>query len=643
MVTQKTHSKESKTPGSPMKNEEKSSGKDRRDQENDGAIDGKGLLGFHEQSQRDREQFENATSDFDDPTDGDEYDQQGYDEVRPKRLPDLQAQVRYYDSILSGTGRGAGRGRTGSQTRPGRGRSQNPEYQRKVLEGLEEEIREGNGIKVHDVAHYSGFFAKMGLHHERHETDLNPVIGGKEGPGVLGIFEPEEYIHQKLRGKPDRTYTDSKGRVKNYEPTDEGFEISITDPRLAAAKNTGIWSRAYRINQEERRPELKELLTDMVLEVPVVSAVIDGKKVKKEVQMKNQLMGRRTNADKSDKGEEVVVDQATGKSETVEAEKVRRAAVQPVVNAMAYVMDKATHNIITDKTVCALETINNTVAMLEDKVNLLAAKTNLGLENRPTRGEINQIIQSEKQARFNMVLRVGREQLNQLRGTNNTDKWKATVTGWFRNVNASGVYQGVRQEFLRQVSFSKNPKNEEAVTVILTWDTEDRVISYLDEYRRIEGEHRKQGGKYHGSRLADVHLKLGRLAPFRSIREKEQDDEFFGMTRNTNNKNAGVFRNAGLGNFEDTKRKIEGGEWEDMPMKIYTTRGRNDSKGPSTFLQEYKAFSANGERKEDWKRMVQSQWKYLETGANKGAVKGEDQEINNWLPEPQEPRRQTHK
>ena len=80
-----------------------------------------------------------------------------------------------------------------------------------------------------------------------------------------------------------------------------------------------------------------------------------------------------------------------------------------------------------------------------------------------------------------------------------------------------------------------------------------------------------------------------------------------------------------------------------MPLKIYTTRGRNDSKGPSTFLQEYKAFSANGERKEDWKRMVQRQWEYLETGANKGTVVGEDQEINNWLPEPQEPRRQTHK
>merc|ERR1712183_967868 len=119
---------------------------------------------------------------------------------------------------------------------------------------------------------------------------------------------------------------------------------------------------------------------------------------------------------------------------------------------------------------------------------------------------------------------------NQLRGTNSMDKWKTTVVGWFKDVNASGVYQGISREFLRQVSFSKNPKNEEAVLVILTWDTEDRVGSYLEEYRRIEEDHRKRNARYQGSSLADVHLKLGRLAPFRSIREKEQDDEFFEMT-----------------------------------------------------------------------------------------------------------------
>ena len=93
-----------------------------------------------------------------------------------------------------------------------------------------------------------------------------------------------------------------------------------------------------------------------------------------------------------------------------------------------------------------------------------------------------------------MVLRVGKEKLNQLRGTNSMDKWKTTVVGWFREVNASGVYQGCSREFLRQVSFSKNPRNEDYVSVILTWDTEDRVGSYLEEYRRIEEEHRKKNG-----------------------------------------------------------------------------------------------------------------------------------------------------
>ena len=632
MVTQQ---REGKAPDDAM-------GKDEKDQEvqkNSDAIDGKGLLGFYVRSQN--VQFENATNNFEDLSE-DEQDQQGYDEVRPRMLPDLQAEARNLDNIRRGTGRGAGGARTGSQMRPGRGPSQNPAYHKKVLEGLEENIREGKGIKVHDVAHYSGFFGKIGQQHERHETDLNPVKGGKEGPGILGVFDPEEYIHPKLRGKPDRTYTDSKGRVRDYETTDEGYEITLTDPRLAAEKNVGIWSRAYRIHQEQKRPALKEMLTDMVLEVPTVSAVINGKKVKKEVQMKNRLMGRRAAADKGDKGEEIVTDPTTGESETVEADKVRRAAVQPVVEAMAYVMEQGTHNIITDKTVCALETIQNTVAMLEDKVNLLASRTNLGLENRPTKRELNQIIQSEKQARFNMVLRVGKEKLNQLRGTNSMDKWKTTVVGWFREVNASGVYQGCSREFLRQVSFSKNPKNEDYVSVILTWDTEDRVGSYLEEYRRIEEEHRKKKVKYQGSGLADMHLKLGRIAPFRSIREKEQDDEFFEMTRNTNDKNAGIFQSAGLGSFEETKRKIEGGEWKDMPPKVYTTRGRNDSKGPTTFLQDYKVFSTSGERREEWIRMVQSQMRYLETGANKGNVKGENQEIINWLPEPKTPRSQIH-
>ena len=114
------------------------------------------------------------------------------------------------------------------------------------------------------------------------------------------------------------------------------------------------------------------------------------------------------------------------------------------------------------------------------------------------------------------------------------------------------------------------------------------------------------------------------------------------MTRITNNKNVKIFKEIELGNFEETKRKIAEGEWKDMPPKVYTTRGRNDSKGPNTFLQEYKLFDMGGERKEEWKRMVQSQMRYLETGANKGTVKGEDQEAANWLPEPPQPQKKQH-
>ena len=176
--------------------------------------------------------------------------------------------------------------------------------------------------------------------------------------------------------------------------------------------------------------------------------------------------------------------------------------------------------------------------------------------------------------------------------------------------------------------------------MILTWDTEDRVGSYLDEYRRIEEEHRRQKIRYQGSNMADVHFKLGRIAPFRSKREQMQDDEFFEMTRITNNRNVSIFKGIGLGDFEETKRRIAGGEWKDMPPKVYTTRGRNDSKGPNIYLQEYKLFGMGGERKEEWIRMVQSQMRYLETGANKGTVKAEDQEAANWLPEPKPPRNQ---
>ena len=265
MVTQKNPQKEPEGPGGSMENDEK--GQKNTDVTDGNGLLSHGLLGRHCGPSL-SEQFGDDANELEDLSE-DGQNQQEIDEVRPKILPDLQSEFRDLDNIRRGTGRGAGRARTGSQTRPGRGRSQNPAYFRRTLERLEEDIQEGIGIKIPDVVHYGGFFAK--IDDKRHRTDLNPIKGGKEGLGFLGMIAPDEYIHPKLRGDVDRTYTDSKGRVKNYEPTREGYELSLTDPRLAAEKNMEIWSRAYRINQEQRRPEVRELLTDMVMATPVVS------------------------------------------------------------------------------------------------------------------------------------------------------------------------------------------------------------------------------------------------------------------------------------------------------------------------------------------------------------------------------------
>ena len=81
------------------------------------------------------------------------------------------------------------------------------------------------------------FFAK--INDGEHRTDLNPNKGGKEGLDFLEMLKPEEYIHPKLRGDVDRTYTDEKGKVQGFENTNEGFEVVLTDLRLAADKKYG--------------------------------------------------------------------------------------------------------------------------------------------------------------------------------------------------------------------------------------------------------------------------------------------------------------------------------------------------------------------------------------------------------------------
>jgi hypothetical protein len=495
---------------------------------------------------------------------------------------------------------------------------------------LEEDIQGDVGIKVQDVVFYGGFFTK--IDDKEHRTDLNPVKGGKEGLEFLELLEPDEYIHPILRGKDDKTYTDAQGRVQGYENTKEGLEVFVTDPKLAAEKNMGIWSRAFHRKQEKERPRVKKTLTDMILEIPKVSATIDGKIVEADLQPKNRLFGRRT---VNDKGEETVTD-SNGEQTVVDAEEVKRASVQPIVNAMCHVLEGATHNIITDRTVCAIETIQNHLALLEDKVNIIAAQSNLGMKNRPTKKELNVVIQSERQARFNVVVKIDRDKLNQLKETSSMEGWKAVVIGWFHEVNTSSFYQSIKTEYLRFVGFSRNPRNEDMVPVILTWDTEDRARTVLEEYRRIEEEFAKRKTVYKGSDLEEVDQKLGKIIAFKSKREQMQDDEFYEMTRNTNNMNIKVLKNLGDRNFEDTRRRISRGEWKEMPQKIYTTKRGNDSKGPNTLLQEYKYFKAprGGDREKEWMTMVQNQMKYVEAGLKRGTVRGENQETIDWLPQP---------
>ena len=168
--------------------------------------------------------------------------------------------------------------------------------------------------------------------------------------------------------------------------------ISTTDPRLSAEKNAETWSRKE--DSESGKTKVKKPKTknpsgprgsQSEAEVAYYTGYFAGKENRPRENIRKEVEVGASST---------ITDQVTDESGMVEAEKakmltsaVKVAAVQPVVNAMTQVMEQAAHSIIKDKTVCALETINNTVAKLEDKVNLLAAKTNMGLENRPMKGK----------------------------------------------------------------------------------------------------------------------------------------------------------------------------------------------------------------------------------------------------------------
>ena len=84
------------------------------------------------------------------------------------------------------------------------------------------------------------------------------------------------------------------------------------------------------------------------------------------------------------------------------------------------------------------------------------------------------------------------------------------------------------------------------------------------------------------------------------------------------------------------------GEWKDMPNRIYTTKRGNESNGPQTILQEwdrFKTWGNVGEKEKEWKTMVVQQLQYLDAGVKRGAVRGENQEVQEWLPEPTQNRK----
>ena len=191
----------------------------------------------------------------------------------------------------------------------------------------------------------------------------------------------------------------------------------------------------------------------------------------------------------------------------------------------------------------------------------------------------------------------------------------------------------MKTDWIRVVGFNRNPRNEEMVPVIITWDTADRARCVLEEYGRLEEKVIKHKASYRGSEQEEVDRLLGRVTAFKSKREQRQDDEFFEMTRHTNNMNVKLLKECGDKSYGETRSKILGGEWDNLPKKNYITRRGNESKGPNTFQLEYTTFKATrgGDKDREWTTMVKNQIKYVDAGIKRGTVKGENSQTAGWL------------
>ena len=547
-----------------------------------------------------------------------------------------------YENVIHGirgTGRGDGGSLTGLPARPGGDRSRNPTYSRRTIENLDTTTK-NEGFKAQNVTFYGSFFAKIG--NKKHDTDFSGK-GGPEGLSFVESLDPEVYIPKALRGRKNEAYTDEQGQIQGFQYTREGYEAIVTNPRLAAEKNAGIYVKAFKENQIEERPKRIEMFTDMILNKPVIEVkTTDGTTIEHALQPKHRMFGGRFTGEKGDRGEEIIKDPKDGKIiQTINAEEVTRAAVQPVAKVFCKILEEAQHNNFNERMITTVETMQNQIALLERKVNFNDAKNYISHKNRPTWKEMNAIVKSESQARFNLVVRVSSNKYNQLKGTTSMEAWKKMIIGWFKDVNNS-IYHTLEIENLRAVWFSRDSKSDEFIPIILTWDTEDRARMIMEEYRSIGKPVIKEKKPYKGSNLEGVDLKLGKIMAYKSKREQMQEDEFYETTRHTNSKNAKVLKDIKEGTYEDTRKRIMKGEWKDMPNRIYTTKRGNESYGPTTILQEwdrFKTWGSEGDKEKEWKTMVVQQIQYLDAGLKRGAVKGESREVQDWLPEPMQNRK----
>ena len=511
---------------------------------------------------------------------------------------------RYIPQYLTGGAKGVGRGNGGATKGPlkreGPGRNENMG----TLEQLEEDIQNGKGVGYDDVIRYRGFYSKIGG--QDHRTQL---VGpnGKEGLKYLDDLYPNDYVSKDLRDG-EKTHTDEKGFIKGYKKKGDGSDVELWDASLISERRMEIWRLDMEERQKKYRPTLREKITNQLLTTPILTTTKEGVVITGEITPKNQLLY------KNSATEEIA-------GVKIRTEEVRKAAIAPLADALCGVVEHSENNPTMDRVVYALEALQAQQVQLEYKMNLTDARTTAALRNRPTRNEVNLDLHSEKQSRMNLVLKIGKYQYDQLKNTGRMEDKKDIVAGWF-NDSHNSVFETVTGEWFRVVGYSRIPRNEDGVLVIITFDSEERANIILTEYRRKDEQIAKYRERYQGSDLERIHQKLGRITPFKSRREIRQDDDFFEKARKTNDINIGILMDQKDKSLAVTKGNAMKGEIKKVPKRINTTSRGNDSKGASTFQMEYLTFRAvKGNKDGEWLELILRQIKYIEAGMKRGITR----------------------